>query len=263
VFTGRVPVHLHPPPERAPPRPRGGSRAPVNHGGSIRFHGKPLSDASLRTGLLTLRLILERAVRTKRIPANPMHEVEWRGLPRMENVDPFTGAELRAMLAAAHERDADLAATCKGRAAGGPPRSCFVCTLGGCPTHRRTEPRANHPQCSRNQWPPAQLPSRPRTRANYLIPQNPCASTPSGTLNLLRLMFPCKPCDSCGSHDCRTRQGAASPAPQVHPARGPPIARRACDAANLRPQQSPAFAGQTGGQDHDDECHAAPQHRRP
>jgi hypothetical protein len=48
-------------------------------GGSIRFKGKPLSDASLRTGLLTLRLILQRAVRTKRTPANPMHEVEWRG----------------------------------------------------------------------------------------------------------------------------------------------------------------------------------------
>ena len=30
-------------------------------------------------------------------------------MPRMENVDPFTGAELRAMLGAAHERDADLA----------------------------------------------------------------------------------------------------------------------------------------------------------
>jgi integrase len=78
-------------------------------GGSIRFQGKPLSDASLRTGLLTLRLILRRAVRTKRIPANPMHEVEWRGTPRINNVDRFTGEELRAVLAAAGERDADLA----------------------------------------------------------------------------------------------------------------------------------------------------------
>ena len=78
-------------------------------GGSIRFKGKSLSDASLRTGLLALRLILQRAVRTKRIPANPLHEVEWRGMPRMENVDPFTGAELRAILVAAAERDADLA----------------------------------------------------------------------------------------------------------------------------------------------------------
>lgn len=78
-------------------------------GGSIRFQGKSLSDASLRTGLLTLRLILQRAVRTKCIPANPMHEVEWRGMPQIENVDPFTGAELRAVLGAAVERDADLA----------------------------------------------------------------------------------------------------------------------------------------------------------
>lgn len=49
-------------------------------GGSTRFKGKPLSDTSLRTGLLALRLILHRAVRTKCIPANPMHEVEWRGI---------------------------------------------------------------------------------------------------------------------------------------------------------------------------------------
>ena len=81
-------------------------RAP---GGSIRFTGKALSDASLRTGLLTLRLILQRAVRTKIIPANPMHEVEWRGLPRMNQVDPFTGAELRAILTSAHGLDPDLA----------------------------------------------------------------------------------------------------------------------------------------------------------
>ena len=70
-------------------------------GGSIRFQGKSLSDASLRTGLLALRLILQRAVRTKRIPANPMHEVEWRGMPRTETVDPFTVSELQAILASA------------------------------------------------------------------------------------------------------------------------------------------------------------------
>ncbi len=78
-------------------------------GGSIRFRGKPLSDASLRTGLLALGLILQRAVRTKRIPANPMHEVEWRGTPRIESVDPFTVHELRAILGAARERDPDFA----------------------------------------------------------------------------------------------------------------------------------------------------------
>lgn len=97
-------------------------------GGSIRFQGKALSDASLRTGLLALRLILHRAARTKRIAANPMHEVEWRGLPRMENVDPFTGVELRAILAAAHERDADLATLLRAWAQSG-MRAGEVCGL--------------------------------------------------------------------------------------------------------------------------------------
>ncbi len=72
-------------------------------GGSVRFEGKSLSDGSLKTGLLTLRLILQRAVRLRLLPANPMHDVEWRGLPRPETVDPFTTRELRAILAAAHE----------------------------------------------------------------------------------------------------------------------------------------------------------------
>jgi integrase len=83
-------------------------RAP---GGSVRFDGKALADASLRTGLLALRLILQRAVRTKLIPANPMHEVEWRGLPRNDeqNVDPFTGSELRAILSGARSIDPDFA----------------------------------------------------------------------------------------------------------------------------------------------------------
>lgn len=69
--------------------------------GSIRFQGKALSDSSLRTGLLALRLILQRAVRTRLIVANPMSEVEWRGQPHIEQVDPFTDAELRSILQAA------------------------------------------------------------------------------------------------------------------------------------------------------------------
>ena len=81
-------------------------RAP---GGSIRFEGKALSDASLRTGLLALRLILQRAVRTKLVPANPMNEVEWRGLPRLEQVDPFTVSELRAILQASQGLAPDVA----------------------------------------------------------------------------------------------------------------------------------------------------------
>ena len=70
-------------------------RAP---GGSVRRPGKALSDASLRTGLLALRLILQRAVKVKVIPANPMKEVEFRLAPRIDQVDPFSGPELRALL---------------------------------------------------------------------------------------------------------------------------------------------------------------------
>jgi integrase len=97
-------------------------------GGSIRFQGKALSDASLRTGLLALRLILQRAVRTKRIAANPMHEVEWRGMRRIENVDPFTGAELRAILQAARRLDHDFATLVQLWAQGG-MRAGEVCGL--------------------------------------------------------------------------------------------------------------------------------------
>jgi integrase len=80
-------------------------------GGSVRRPGKGLSDPSLRTGLLTLRLILQRAVRTKLITANPMNDVEWRGAPRIDeaNVDPFTATELRALLGAAQAIAPDLA----------------------------------------------------------------------------------------------------------------------------------------------------------
>ncbi len=83
-------------------------RAP---GGSVGRPGKALSDSSLRTGLLALRLILQRAVRRRLLPSNPMHEVEWRGAPRIDekNVDPFTGEELRAILTAAQRIDPDFA----------------------------------------------------------------------------------------------------------------------------------------------------------
>jgi hypothetical protein len=42
-----------------------------NPGGSARFDEKPLSESSLRTGLITLRLILQRAVKAKLLPGNP------------------------------------------------------------------------------------------------------------------------------------------------------------------------------------------------
>src|SRR5688572_9145845 len=79
-------------------------------GGSIRRVGKPLADSSLRTGLLALRLILKRAARRKLIPVSPMGDVEWRGTARTENVDPFTGRELRAILAAADRLEPTFAA---------------------------------------------------------------------------------------------------------------------------------------------------------
>jgi integrase len=81
-------------------------RAP---GGSVLRRGKALSDGSLRTGLLALRLILQRAVRTQLIAANPMKEVEWRGAPHVEQVDPFTSLELRAIITAAHTIEPDFA----------------------------------------------------------------------------------------------------------------------------------------------------------
>ncbi len=81
-------------------------RAP---GGSVRFEGKALRDASLRLLLRTLRLILKRAVRRKILAANPMLDVEWTSAPTIEHVDPLTPAELRAILQAARMLDPDLA----------------------------------------------------------------------------------------------------------------------------------------------------------
>src|SRR5256712_11362029 len=82
-------------------------RAP---GGSVRWPGKALADGSLRTGLLALRLILQRAVRMKVLAANPIKEIEWRGAQRIDQVDPFSGPELRALLAAVRRIDPDFAA---------------------------------------------------------------------------------------------------------------------------------------------------------
>jgi integrase len=77
-------------------------------GGSTRFQGRPLSESSLRTGLASLRLVLQAAVRAGHLRANPLD-----GLGRIkrngdENVDPFTGAELRAILGAAQRLRPDF-----------------------------------------------------------------------------------------------------------------------------------------------------------
>ncbi len=82
-------------------------RAP---GGSVGRPGKALADSSLRTGLLALRLILQRGVKTKLLAGNPMKEVEFRLAPRIDQVDPFTGPEQRALLDAARAIDQDFAA---------------------------------------------------------------------------------------------------------------------------------------------------------
>jgi integrase len=78
-------------------------------GGSIRHPGKPLADSSLKVGLLTLRLILKRAVRRGLIPGNPMSVVEWQPSPHIDQVDPFTTRELQAILGAAGRLDPDFA----------------------------------------------------------------------------------------------------------------------------------------------------------
>jgi integrase len=81
-------------------------RAP---GGSTRWPGRPLADRAIHVGLVALRLILKRAARDGLIPLSPFTHLEWRGSPRVDHIDPFTGAELRALLAAARQVDADLA----------------------------------------------------------------------------------------------------------------------------------------------------------
>jgi integrase len=78
-------------------------------GGSIRNPARPLQDRAIHVGLVALRLILKRATRDKLIPANPMVDLEWRGAARTDRVDPFTGPELRLILAAARQVDPALA----------------------------------------------------------------------------------------------------------------------------------------------------------
>jgi len=78
--------------------------------GSVRFAGKPLSPQSLRIGLVALRLILQRAVKAGHLQTNPVTGLA--RFPRIddEHVDPFTGLELRAILAAAATVNATFAA---------------------------------------------------------------------------------------------------------------------------------------------------------
>jgi integrase len=80
--------------------------------GSLRYKGKPLSDPVLRIALVTLRLILDRAVRDKIISVNPARGVVRLKRPadtERDRVEPFTPEELRAILRAAAAEDAAFA----------------------------------------------------------------------------------------------------------------------------------------------------------
>ncbi|MFQ5830689.1 MAG: tyrosine-type recombinase/integrase [Candidatus Methylomirabilia bacterium] len=77
--------------------------------GSVRFRGKPISEQSLRVGLIALRLILERAVKAKLLPANPAVGVARFRRVDEDHVDPFAAPELRAILESARERNPSFA----------------------------------------------------------------------------------------------------------------------------------------------------------
>jgi integrase len=69
-------------------------------GGSKR--GKALADNTIKVNLPTLRMILDYCVRRRWLPANPLRgEPLWRPTPKSEQPDPFTQAELAALVTAA------------------------------------------------------------------------------------------------------------------------------------------------------------------
>lgn len=78
--------------------------------GSTRFEGKPLSRLSLKMVLITLQMVLQRAVKAGHLPANPALRVGRFRRTDDENVDPFSGKELRAILETAQRRGPDFAA---------------------------------------------------------------------------------------------------------------------------------------------------------
>lgn len=72
-------------------------------GGSTRNEAKPLSRAYVRLLLVTLRMILQKAVKSGEIDSHPMSKLDHVQRGDTENVDPFTTADVRAIIAAAHE----------------------------------------------------------------------------------------------------------------------------------------------------------------
>jgi|SRR5262245_15410377 len=73
-------------------------------GGSLRSEARGLATSSVRTGLICLRLILERGVKAGYLSANPARGVGRFPLREDETIDPFTPSELRRILTAAHNQ---------------------------------------------------------------------------------------------------------------------------------------------------------------
>ena len=79
-------------------------------GGSTRFPDRGLNARSLRTALIPLRLILQRAVKMGLLSANPAKALgRLSSTPLEGTVDPFSPAELREIFEAAHVIDPALA----------------------------------------------------------------------------------------------------------------------------------------------------------
>ncbi|HEV8530251.1 MAG TPA: tyrosine-type recombinase/integrase [Methylomirabilota bacterium] len=76
--------------------------------GSVRRKGKALSDSSLRVGLISFRLVMRFALRRRFIQENPLTLAEWRPARSADNIDPFTLAELEAIVRAADSIQADF-----------------------------------------------------------------------------------------------------------------------------------------------------------
>ena len=85
--------------------------AKLQPGGSTRYPGRPLSRGTLRVSLNVLRVLCGWAINRKLLDANPVAAIRFTRTSADDlPVDPFTTAELRALLHAAETRDQELAA---------------------------------------------------------------------------------------------------------------------------------------------------------
>src|SRR5262249_43956631 len=71
-------------------------------GGSTRNEDKALSRAYVRLLLVTLRMILQKAVKSGEIDSHPMAKLDHVHRADTDNVDPSTTADVRAIITAAH-----------------------------------------------------------------------------------------------------------------------------------------------------------------